>query len=103
MDLRRRIYLDVKSLVQHEGSRLLVLRAGQARSATCRIDAAVYYREYEAYVWVLKSCSDSLNHNCYGFPNHKMNLEEILLTSTFHEDENTGLPDPLHQLHKFPN
>jgi hypothetical protein len=66
MDLRRRIYLTVRSLVQYSGSRTLVLRAGQARSATCRIDAAVYYREYKACVCLSKSCSDFVNHNCFN-------------------------------------
>jgi hypothetical protein len=42
MDLRRRICRDVESFVQHS-----VLHAGQARSAPCRIDAAVYYKEYK--------------------------------------------------------
>jgi hypothetical protein len=66
MDLRRRICRDVESFVQHS-----VLHAGQARSAPCRIDAAVYYKEYK----VIKLTTACQTRGLFLRTSYDMNFE----------------------------
>jgi hypothetical protein len=66
-----------------------MLRAGQARSATCRIDASVYYREYKACECLSNSCSGSLILECFTFHTtarvYHGELEEVPPESTYHQ------------------